>query len=100
MNIDIEAITTLLENLRDEENCDVLDCIDDAANALESLIAEVERLREENNAITEAAENDMWETAGPAGICKVCKKYRTDACGPNKGCAGFEWRGERSGEND
>ena len=38
----------LIERLRDQYNCNVLDDVDDAANAIETLLAENRRLNREN----------------------------------------------------
>lgn len=40
--MDYEKLIELIEQLRDENNCDVLDYIDDAATAIETLLAERE----------------------------------------------------------
>lgn len=77
----------LIEQLRDENNCNVLDYIEDAATAIETLLAE-----------RDAAVEDL---KGRCGVCKhrrVClvdEQHRNGCAVSNRGH--WEWRGPQKG---
>ena len=70
-----KKIIELLEILRDEDNCNVLDYIDEAADLIESLAAELEQVKRERNAairqLLEADKNNPF-------ACSYCK--HDDVC--------------------
>lgn len=76
-----EDCRELVELLRDESNCDVLDYIDDAATAIETLLAERDALMMDLI--------DSYMNRGNA--CRSCKHA---PCSPkHDGCIGWQWRG-------
>ena len=62
-----ERTSELLSLLRDEDNCNVLDYIDEAADLIESLSAELERVKRERD----AAVRDIYNMKA----CALCKHY-------------------------
>lgn len=47
-----ERISELLNMLRDESNCNVLDCLDEASDLIESLAAELEQVKRERDGLS------------------------------------------------
>lgn len=47
-----ERISELLNMLRDESNCNVLDYVDEAADLIESLAAELEQVKQERDGLS------------------------------------------------
>lgn len=76
-----ERISELLNMLRDESNCNVLDCLDEASDLIESLAAELEQVKRERDAAVEDLKKNSYTP------CATCGK-RID----NKSCTEF---GER-----
>lgn len=96
-----ERISELLNMLRDESNCNVLDYVDEAADLIETLAAELERVKRERDAAV----------ADLKGLCDVCAHFETcdgpwcgdcdsfDGCeSPCKTCpaeSNWQWRGAK-----
>lgn len=90
-----EQILELLSLLRDEDNCNVLDYIDDAADLIESLAAELEQVKQERDGLSimltaaqSAVESYKCERDAAAdlkGICNFCAHTQT--------CTGY-WCGD------
>jgi len=66
----------LIELLRDENNCDVLDYIDDAAELLEQQQKEIEQLKAENNQT--AKDRDQWKRVAEASRDVIQPKLRAE----------------------
>ena len=83
-----KKIIELLEILRDEDNCNVLDYIDEAADLIESLAAELEQVKQERDGLNillgqaqsmletrtrerDAAVKDIYSMKA----CALCKHY-------------------------
>ena len=82
-----EEVRELVELLRDEDNCNVLDYIDDAANIIESLSAQLDQVTRERDAAVE----DMRTKAY---YCETCVHYTPGYFCP--GCrnkSNWQWRG-------
>lgn len=88
-----ERISELLNMLRDESNCNVLDYVNDAADLIESLAAELEQVKRERDAAVDELDH----------FCDNCK-YVDNAYGeypcPSRteydhcdSCPGWQWRG-------
>ena len=86
-----EEAKQIVEILRDEDNCNVLDYIDEAADLIESMYAELDRVTKERDA---AVEDLRMERS-----CATCRDdntkdhlpFRCASCG-SKHC-NWQWRG-------
>ena len=101
-----EKAKELLNILRDESNCNVLDYIDEAADLIESLAAELEQVKRERDvAIKQMLEHDVNNPLrcsfckhddacdAPFSICGYCRP----SC-PCNSCinhSNWEWRGAK-----
>ena len=74
--------------LRDPENCDVLDYIDEAADLIESLTAQLAESRRREKAAVEDIK--LLED------CGVCKHHDLDSCDLAGTECHFEWRGPQA----
>lgn len=83
----------ILEGLRSEDNCNVLDYIDDAVELIHALIAE-----------RNAAVSDLYEAASVDGsFCGICAFKDVAACCERRkanmlNC--WQWRGEKEKPNE
>lgn len=93
-----ERISELLSLLRDEDNCNVLDCIDEAADLIESISAELEQVKRERDAAVE----DFTEAMKHSESCIFCKHLNVidddGGCDmpkilPGESC--WQWRGAK-----
>lgn len=102
----------LIEQLRDEDNCDVLDCIEEAADAIEKLIEALDesrgaasqyydKLRFANEELRNITANGVFD---PCQLCAHCcidgepaympgEKYMEHCYKCDKDCSEFVWRG-------
>ena len=94
-----DRVKELLDILRDESNCDVLDYVDDAADLIESLAAELERVKQERDGLSimltaaeSAAETYKRERDAAVGDiskeCHKCKHFKVlfNGCTPDYDC--------------
>lgn len=87
-----DDVKELLDILRDESNCNVLDYVDEAADLIESLAAELEQVKRERD----AAVADLKDYCYTGKVmCHYCKflgngRFCENECGDGE-C--FEWRG-------
>lgn len=99
-----KKVRELLEQLRDESNCNVLDYIDDAADLIESLAAELEQVKRERDVATEQV-----KVLGACAYCEHdsfcpntipdCMNCRNERC-PCYVCghqSQWKWRGMKEG---
>ena len=82
-----EEAKRLVELLRDEDNCNVLDYIDDAADLIESLSATLEQVTKERDALL----NEL------RGECNLCTHWQECLSGVYSGVrvddSCWEWKG-------
>lgn len=112
-----KKIIELLEILRDEDNCNVLDYIDEAADLIESLAAELEQVKQERDGLnillgqaqsmleTRTRERDAaveeWKQSAIAGksMCDMCMFSDDEGRCWNDCIDGelWQWRGVKEG---
>ena len=89
MNADeLKKADEIVRALRDPENCDVLDYIDDAADLIDSLTAQL--------AASQRMENAAVEDINLLEDCGVCKHHDLDSCDLAGTECHFEWRGPQA----
>ena len=95
MNADeLKKADEVVRALRDPENCDVLDYIDDAADLIDSLASQL--------AASQRREKAAVEDINLLEDCSVCKHHDLDSCDLVGTECHFEWRGPQveKGEAD
>ena len=91
MNADeLKNADEVVRELRDTENCDVLDYINDAADLIESLTAQLTE--------SERREKAAVEDINLLEDCGVCKHHDLDSCDLAGTECHFEWRGPQEAE--
>ena len=89
MNADeLKNADEIVRELRDPENCDVLDYIDDAADLIDSLTAQL--------AASQRREKAAVEDINLLEDCSVCKHRDLDSCDLAGTECHFEWRGPQT----
>ena len=84
-----KKIIELLEILRDEDNCNVLDYIDEAADLIESLAAELEQVKRERDAAVEDLRTKAY-------YCETCAHYTPGYfCSGCRNKSNWQWRGAK-----
>lgn len=96
----------LIAQLRDESNCDVLDYVDDAADAIETLLAERDAAVDDLRGNCWCCANGKpWEKAGPLSKMTCCEHLKEWGAVAISGkackCQHWQWRGpQKEAEHD